>query len=103
MPAPSAKNHRQLGATVRIPQNVVYRDFASETVVLNLDTGKYHGLNLTAGEMLAALEESGSVGAAARLIAQRHGAELDRVQDDICTLCDQLEARGLIAVGGGLG
>ena len=31
--------------SARIPQHVVFRGFATETVVLNLETGKYHGLN----------------------------------------------------------
>jgi hypothetical protein len=101
MPETFEKPHGELGATIRIPHNVVYRDFVSETVVLNLDSGQYHGLNPTAGEMLAALDGSGSVEAAARSIAERHGVELDQVQRDLLTLCDQLEARGLIVVDGG--
>ena len=32
---------------VRVPEHVVYRDFAEQTVVLNLRTGRYHGLNET--------------------------------------------------------
>jgi DNA-binding CsgD family transcriptional regulator len=42
---------------VRVPQHVVHRAFPARTVVLNLETGKYHGLNPTAGRMLTALEQ----------------------------------------------
>ena len=38
-----------LQLNVKLPQHVVYRDFVSETVLLNIQTGKYHGLNPTAG------------------------------------------------------
>ena len=43
---------RSLASKVTRPQHVVYRSFPSETVVLNLQTGSYHGLNATAGRML---------------------------------------------------
>jgi Coenzyme PQQ synthesis protein D (PqqD) len=87
-----------LRASITIPDTVVHRDFPSETVVLNLETGQYHGLNPMAGEMLTALEEADTVEAAAQQIAERHGVELARVQADICALCESLTARGLIAV-----
>jgi Coenzyme PQQ synthesis protein D (PqqD) len=98
MPETAAESHPLLRATVRVPDSVVFRDFPSETVVLNLDTGKYHGLNPTAGEMLSVLEEVGSVEQAAGVIAERHGVELARVQADMCALCEQLDERGLITV-----
>jgi len=90
--------HRMLGAKIRLSADVVYRDFASETVVLNLQTGQYHGLNPTAGEMLAALEETGSVEAAGRLIADRHEVDLATVQNDLCAMCEQFSERGLISI-----
>ena len=52
---------RLMGATVRVPANVVYRPFPAETVVLNLDTGTYHGLNNTGGRMLELLDQLGEV------------------------------------------
>ena len=41
-----------LDAHASVPQHVVYRRFAAETVVLNLETGTYHGLNATGARML---------------------------------------------------
>jgi hypothetical protein len=41
-----------LSASLRLPQHVVHRSFVAETVVLNLQTGKYHGLNPVGGRML---------------------------------------------------
>ena len=43
-------------AHVSIAPHVVYRSFATETVILNLQTGRYHGLNKTGGRMLELLE-----------------------------------------------
>jgi hypothetical protein len=89
-----------LGATARIPQHVVHRSFAHETVVLNLRTGRYHGLNPTAGRMLAELETGDRIEAiAARLaeIYERSPAEIER---DLLELCRDLLQRGLIEVTG---
>jgi hypothetical protein len=94
----TSQSHPLLAASMRVPEHVVYRDFPSETVVLNLQTGRYHGLNSTAGEMLAALERSGTVGAAAHEIAESHGMDIGTVRDDLCGLCEQLSERGLITV-----
>jgi Coenzyme PQQ synthesis protein D (PqqD) len=85
---------------VRIPQHVVYRRLPSETVVFNLQTGKYHGLNSTAGSMLEALERSPSVRAAAAAVAGEYAQPQMLVERDMCELCDGLLARGLIELDG---
>jgi hypothetical protein len=100
-PASQASSERRDGASflrasVQVPRHVVYRTFPSETVVLNLQTGKYHGLNPTAGAMLAALERGACVADAVALLArdyERPPAELER---DLRELCDALLERGLI-------
>jgi hypothetical protein len=83
-------------ATVRVPPDVVRRAFPSETVVLNLDTERYYGLNETAGEMLEALARHGRVRPAAEDVAERYGKPVEEVQDDLAGLCLDLERRGLI-------
>lgn len=85
---------------MRIPQHVVYRDFPAQTVVLNLETGKYHGLNPTAGRMLSELEKTPSVAAAARAVADRYEQPRADVERDLCELCGLLLARGLIEIEG---
>ena len=96
----SADDRALLAGRVRLPEHVVYRDFAAETVVLNLQTGKYHGLNPTAGRMLEALESKESVSQAAAEIASEYGQPIDQVEDDLCALCIDLAERGLIEVDG---
>jgi Coenzyme PQQ synthesis protein D (PqqD) len=81
---------------VRIPDQVVFRPFPAETVVLNLDTGQYHGLNPVAGRMLEALEQTGEVEVAARRLAAEYDQPLDTVEADLRKLCEDLAARGLI-------
>lgn len=96
----SADDLALLAARVRLPEHVVHRGFAAETVVLNLQTGKYHGLNPIAGRMLEALESKDSVGQAAAEIAGEYGQPIDQVEKDLCALCADLAERGLIEVDG---
>lgn len=89
-----------LASAVRVPQHVVYRSFPSETVVLNLQTGKYHGLNPTAGQMLDALERAASVRDAAAVLAQTYEQPQSLIEHDLCSLCQSLLERGLIETDG---
>ncbi len=89
-----------LSAKIVVPQHVVYRSFPAETVVLNLQTGKYHGLNATAGSMLAALERGESVRAAAASVTDSYDQPVERVERDMCELCSLLLARGLVELDG---
>jgi hypothetical protein len=86
---------------IKVPQHVVYRSFPAETVVLNLETGKYHGLNATAGSMLEALERASCVRAAAAAVAKEYGQPQAVIERDMCELCNTLLERGLIEVDGG--
>lgn len=89
-----------LGSRIKVPQHVVYRSFPSETVVLNLQTGKYHGLNATAGRMLAELERADSVRDAALALAESFEHDQRVVERDLCALCQSLLERGLVKVDG---
>jgi hypothetical protein len=81
---------------VHVPDHVVYRDFAEQTVALNLRTGRYHGLNATAGAMLAALRDAPTVAAAAKRLAPEWDVAEDVLLGDLVDLCDGLERRGLL-------
>jgi hypothetical protein len=87
-----------LKAKIKVPQHVVYRTFPSETVVLNLQTGKYHGLNPTAGRMLETLERADSVLAAATVAAGEYEQPQATTERDMCKLCSSLLERGLIEI-----
>jgi coenzyme PQQ synthesis protein D (PqqD) len=81
---------------VRVPRHVVHRDFPAQTVILNLETGKYHGLNPTAGTMLSALETEKTVAAAAKVVATKTNMPVADVERDLCELCFSLIERGLV-------
>jgi hypothetical protein len=85
-----------LDARITIPQHVVFRSFVKETVVLNLDTGRYHGLNPVGGRMLEVLREKPLVRDAAAQLAGEYGQPADEIERDLLEFCDELASRGLV-------
>jgi hypothetical protein len=83
---------------VSIAPHVVYRAFAAETVILNLETGQYHGLNKTGGRMLELLDRSASVAEALKTFALGFGKDPVDVEQDVRTFCRRLHERGLIEI-----
>ncbi|MDX6667948.1 MAG: hypothetical protein QOK04_1328 [Solirubrobacteraceae bacterium] len=85
---------------VRVPEHVVRRGFGSETVMLNLKTGQYHGINATGGRMLDVLEKTGDAAATASQVAADFDVPVATVAADLAELLGALAERGLIAVDG---
>lgn len=83
-----------------IPQHVVHRSFVSETVMLNLMTGKYYGVNTTGGRMLEALETGCSIQDAAELLGAEFDVSVDQLVADLLEFCEDLVERGLLEVAG---
>jgi coenzyme PQQ synthesis protein D (PqqD) len=89
-----------LESSVSVPEHVVYRPFPAETVLLNLETGKYHGLNPTGGRMLEVVQKADTVRQAASELAEEYDQPLERIQEDLCQLCAKLADRGLVEIDG---
>jgi hypothetical protein len=90
---PQLSDQELLETRVRLPQ---HRSFVAETVVLNLRTGKYHGLNPTAGKMLEALDAAPSVGEAVPVLAAEYDLREEQIQGDLLLLTRGLLERELI-------
>lgn len=86
-----------LSSRVRVPQHVVYRTFVQETVVLNLETGKYHGLNPTGGRMIDVLTSVASVAEAVNLLIEEFSVPREQIEADLSAFCLDLIERGLLA------
>lgn len=95
--SPAAAGHLAV-RKARVPDHVVFRQFAQETVVLNLHTGRYHSLNPTGGRMLEVLAETDSVGAAAAQLKTEFPEATDVIERDLWTFCLALSSRRLIEV-----
>ena len=85
-----------LSARPSVPDHVVYREFVNETVVLNLETGTYHGLNPSGGKMLETLGTAATVREAAVNLAAYYGRPLSEIEDDLYEFCINLCDHGLV-------
>lgn len=83
---------------VQLSDDVVYRSFGTETVLLNLRTGQYHGLRGSGGRMLELLAETGDLDDAAGRLAEEFDRPLDEVTRDLSELCEGLRERELLVV-----
>ncbi|MBE2317986.1 PqqD family protein [Solirubrobacter sp. CPCC 204708] len=84
-----------------IPEHVVFRSFASETVVLNLQTQKFHGLNASAGRMVEVLGREKSVGAALTEIARDFERPEAEIEPYLLEFVETMLERGLLVVTDG--
>ena len=83
-------------ANVTIPSTVVFRQFAEEMVLLDINQGRYYGLNLVGGRMLEELHRHGDVALAVDHVIAEFDAPRERVEQDFAVLIDQLTERGLV-------
>jgi hypothetical protein len=65
-------------------------------LLLNLQTGRYHGVNVTGGRMLALLSSEETVASAAATLADEFGRPGDEVERDVIAFCTDLQKRGLL-------
>ena len=96
----TASDDALLQSRITIPEHVVIRRFAEESIALNLTSGDYHGLNATAATMLEELDGGDTPAAVARSISERAGVPLETVTADLLELLRELSGRELVKVDG---
>lgn len=89
-----------LDAAVSVPEHVIFREFASETVALNIASGQFHGLNPTAGRMVHLAGRAAHARDAIGPLAEEYGVPSQQVERDLVALLRQLLERELIEVHG---
>lgn len=87
-----------LRGTVAIPDGVLVRELQGESVLLNLNTECYFGLDDVGTRMWAALNAAPSVEAACAMLLDEYEVEPERLRGDLGAFLDQLAELGLIAV-----
>lgn len=81
---------------LRVAENVVSRDLADESVLLNLDTGTYFGLDAVGTRLWHLLAEHGSPELAIETLLTEYDVDAPRLQKDVDTLIDQLIDKKLL-------
>jgi hypothetical protein len=81
---------------VRIPDDVAVRRLGSETILLNLMTGTYFGLDEVGSRFLELLERNGQIQAARDVILQEFDVSSETLEADLLRLCEEMCAAGLL-------
>ena len=87
-----------LQSTVVASERQVSSDLGGEAVILQLESGVYHGLNAVGAAIWALLREPKSVEEIQKAILADFAVDAERCQRDVLALLRQLEAEGLIEV-----
>lgn len=82
--------------TIKISDDVVFRDLAGEAVILNLATGTYFGLDEVGTRIWHVLAEHGSKDKVIEVLLGEYEVEEGQLRSDVDHLIQQLSDKGLV-------
>jgi hypothetical protein len=86
---------------VSVPSDILFRELDGESVILNLGTGCYFGLQEVGTRMWAALTASESIQAAYEILLAEYEVDAEQLRRDLEELVGKLVEHGLVQVSGG--
>ena len=84
--------------TLRIPDSVAARKIGDETILLNLETGTYYGLDNVGSRFLELLERNGEIAVAYRTLLIEVDVNPEILEADILRLSEEMRSKGLLEV-----
>ncbi|HEX5873281.1 MAG TPA: PqqD family protein [Pyrinomonadaceae bacterium] len=81
---------------VKIPDDVLISNLQEESVILNLDSERYYGLDSIGTRMLSVLTTSDSIESAYETLVQEYEVDREVFKNDLLELVDNLIAQGLL-------
>jgi hypothetical protein len=83
---------------IMVPENILFRELEGESVILNLDSESYLGLDDVGTRMWAVLTTSDSIQAAFETLQHEYEVEPDVLRTDLSDLIEKLVENGLVRV-----
>ena len=84
-------NHR-----LRVSDEVAIRKIDNDTVLLNLQTGTYFGLDAVGSRLLELLEQNGELAAAYRAMLEEFDVAPEILEADLLRLSQEMSSKGLL-------
>ena len=84
-----------------VSSRIVSRAVGDETVILDLESGTYFGLDQVGARMWKLLGEGRSIDETCDVLLGEYAVERDRLETDLVTLADQLIGRKLLEIDDG--
>ena len=85
---------------VKIPDDVLISKLQEESVILNLDSERYYGLDDVGTRFLSVLTTSESIEAAYKTLAKEYDVDGQVLRQDLAELVERLAAQGIIQISG---
>ena len=83
---------------VKVPDGVLISNLQDESVILNLDSERYFGLDDVGTRILSVLSTTGSLEAAYQQLLEEYEVDGDVLRRDMLMLVGQLVEHGLVKV-----
>ena len=83
---------------VRVPDDVLISNLQEESVILNLDSERYYGLDDVGTRFLSVLNTSDSIAAAYEKLIQEYDVDEEMLRKDLLTLVENLRAQGIVQI-----
>jgi coenzyme PQQ synthesis protein D (PqqD) len=83
---------------VKIPDDVLISKLQEESVILNLDSERYYGLDDIGTRILSVLTTSESIEAAYQTLVNEYDADAEVLRQDLIDLIENLSKQGLISI-----
>jgi len=83
---------------VKIPDDVLISNLQEESVILNLDSERYFGLDDVGTRILSLLTTSTSIEAAYELLLEEYDVDRQALRQDLLTLVEDLAKQGIVEV-----
>ena len=85
-----------LNDSLRIPDNVATRMIGDESILLNLETGTYFGLNAVGARFIELLERNGKIAVAHHTMLEEFDVTPEILEGDLLRLSDEMRSKGLL-------
>ncbi len=92
----SMKMMPSLDTKVSIPDGVMFRDLAGESVLLDIESGRYFGLDEVGTRMWISLQRHGQIGLAARDLLEEYEVQEGQLCDDLVKFVYELTEQRLL-------
>jgi len=81
---------------IKFPEDILFHEVGGEAVILNLESGKYYGLDELGTRMWALLSEYGAIEPVVNALLAEYEVEEEQLRSDLLKLINDLSSHGLL-------
>jgi len=89
----------QLSDTVKISAQAMARQVGEETVILDLASGNYLGLNPVGARIWELIGQGKTLGTVLGAVVSEYEVSQEQAERDLLSLVEQLQTQGLVSTG----